>query len=73
MTITLTTRNQESACAYPFEVGRRYLEYARDHDDDGQLSTNYCARTRAVEEAGFDVRVLGGTVAVRRSLSWLLL
>ena len=57
--LSLSTSNQASACGYPFEIGRWYLVYAYDHDESGERTTNACARTRPMNEAAFDLGVLG--------------
>ena len=57
--IAVLTHHQSTACGYMFEVGRAYLVYAYDRDEDGELETNLCARTDLESDAGFDIGVLG--------------
>ena len=56
--IDIATHHQGSACGYMFQIGRSYLVYASDRDEDGRLSTNSCTRTRPVENAAFDIEIL---------------
>lgn len=46
-----------SDCDFPFEVGKRYLVYA--FSDESQLKTNVCTRTKALEKAKEDLKLLG--------------
>lgn len=46
-----------SSCDFPFELGKRYLVYAFKVEYD--LSTNACTRTKKLEKAGEDLKVLG--------------
>ena len=46
-----------SSCDFPFEIGKSYLVYAFKVEND--LSTNYCTRTKLLEKAGDDLKLLG--------------
>ncbi len=56
--IEVATHHQSGMCGYMFQVGRSYLVYAADRDEDGRLSTHLCTRTRPVEDAAFDIEIL---------------
>ena len=59
--VEVHTHASEAACGYSFEVGRAYLVYASRASDDG-LRVSLCSRTRLMDEAGEDRRVLGSGV-----------
>jgi hypothetical protein len=44
-------------CGYRFEVGARYLIFA--YGGDAKLETNICQRTKGLEEATEDLKLLG--------------
>jgi hypothetical protein len=44
-------------CGYRFEVGARYLIFA--YGGDTKLETNICQRTKGLEEATEDLKLLG--------------
>jgi hypothetical protein len=50
--IEIYTGDGGSDCGFPFQVGKRYLVYA--YGENSYLSTNYCGRTRAIENAKED-------------------
>ena len=52
-------------CDFPFEVGKQYLVYA--FRDEGKLKTNLCTRTKLLEKAGEDLKILGKGRRPRRS------
>jgi hypothetical protein len=45
------------ACGYRFEVGRRYLVYART--EEGVIRTDICTRTKPAESARDELLILG--------------
>ena len=47
--VEVLSHSQKSACGVSFKVGRRYLVFARE--EDGELKTNYCERTREYYKA----------------------
>jgi hypothetical protein len=49
-------RYEQSECAYPFVVGKKYLVYAYGKEI---LSTHVCTRTRDLDKASDDLRELG--------------
>ena len=53
---SLSMRGGES-CLIQFEAGREYLIYANTRE--GSLGTSWCDRSRLVEEADADLKVLG--------------
>lgn len=44
-------------CEYPFKVGERYLVYA--YGSENELGTSTCSRTRKLNKAKEDLKVLG--------------
>lgn len=46
-----------SSCDYDFEIGKSYLIYAYEFED--QVQTDYCSRTRLLEKAEEDLKELG--------------
>jgi hypothetical protein len=50
------------ACGFPFQVGERYLVYARR--DKGKLTTSICTRTKSFERASEDLAFLGTLTSV---------
>jgi hypothetical protein len=55
--VMLRTNHRESFCGFPFEKGKRYVVYAHSNSK-GELSTDICQRTRAVEYAKEDLAYL---------------
>ena len=47
-----------STCAFQFDVGERYVVYAR-RAEDGKLRATYCSRTSKAEKAKEDLKQLG--------------
>ena len=45
-----------TSCEYEFELGKEYLVYA--FDVGGSLSTSYCSRTRLLDRAELDLRLI---------------
>ena len=52
-------------CGYRFEVGQRYLVYAYG-SGESRLETNICQRTRELDDAEEDLRVLGKSINVNK-------
>jgi hypothetical protein len=44
--ITLLTASESSLCGYTFEVGKKYLVYASENNNN--LTTNICTRTASI-------------------------
>ncbi len=44
--ITLLTASEDSLCGYAFEIGKKYLVYATENNNN--LMTNICTRTASV-------------------------
>ena len=57
-TVAVRTARSSASCGYPFEVGTRYLIYARTRTDTGCLRTNLCTRTRPLKCADEDIAEL---------------
>ena len=57
-TVAVRTARLSASCGYPFEVGTRYLIYARTRADTGCLRTNLCTRTKPLKYADEDVAEL---------------
>jgi len=58
------TIHTSGGCMVAFEAGRKYLVYAIGQK---QLQTNVCMRTRAIELAAEDIRLLGKSVNLPRN------
>jgi hypothetical protein len=62
LVFTDRTRNSDgsetiSDCDFPFQVGKRYLVYA--FSEENHLKTNLCTRTKLLEKAQEDLKLLG--------------
>ncbi len=57
-TVAVRTARLSMSCGYPFEIGTRYLIYARTRADTGCLRTNLCTRTRPLKYTDEDVAEL---------------
>jgi hypothetical protein len=59
-TVVVIHNGAPTTCAYPFEVGRSYLVYARlvPAETGAVLLTTICTRTAPAEAAGDDMRLL---------------
>jgi hypothetical protein len=55
--LLVRTPSSSAGCGYDFEVGHGYLVYAAAQD--GVLATQLCSGTKAIEDAGADLNVLG--------------
>ena len=53
----ITTASSSAACGIPFAVGQNYLIYASG--DGRDLGVDLCSRTRPIEQADEDLRVIG--------------
>jgi hypothetical protein len=51
---TVLTKSDEEACGFGFEVGKTYLVYCYQSDEEGRkfLRTNICTRTRLFDAEG---------------------
>lgn len=56
-TVTITTNTSSAACGINFRNRERYLVYA--FDNQNELRTNLCSRTRPISNAREDLRALG--------------
>jgi len=52
------TATNSAACGFEFQADERYLVYAYQ-DENGELNTNICTRTRLLEYAEDDIAALG--------------
>ena len=57
-TVAVRTARSSASCGYSFEIGTRYLIYARTRADTGCLRTNLCTRTKPLKYADKDVAEL---------------
>ena len=57
-----------TSCAFPFKAGERYLVYAY-RSNQGELDTSVCSRTRKLEGAETDTKLLG-SARLRRGKGW---
>lgn len=73
-TISILTQAQVTAtappyvinCGYKFEVGESYLVYVESISGSGEMLTGSCSRTKKLDDAAADVKVLGvGKTAVK--------
>ncbi len=48
--VHVLTAGDSAMCGVFFELGRRYIVYASDQDEDGLLETHLCTRTRLWDE-----------------------
>jgi hypothetical protein len=64
--ISVYTARSVASCGYPFEVGKRYLVYASEHN--WNLRTGLGTRTQPLADAGFDIGQLGPPTATRADL-----
>ena len=55
-TVIMTTSDGCCYCAPSFDIARTYLIYA--YEDDGSLQTNTCARTKLLQDAAEELKVL---------------
>ena len=60
-TASVVTANNSAACGINFDENRDYLVYAYKNDDD-QLRTNLCSRTKRAEGADAELAELGAPV-----------
>ena len=59
-TVTIWTRSGRGGhCGFPFSVGGSYLVYAHGGDENDFLATDICSRTRSIERAEEDLKILG--------------
>jgi hypothetical protein len=56
--VSVVTAGSGPACGYEFNVGERYLVYARQAKDGSGLVTGICSRTRPIAQAEDDLRFL---------------
>lgn len=56
--VSVFTSSGSASCGYGFKKGRTYLVYTGG-SPQGQLSTSICSRTKRLNKAGDDLRVLG--------------
>lgn len=47
--LTLVTAGDSAACGVYFEVGKTYLVYSYQNEEDESFAVNSCSRTRAIE------------------------
>lgn len=59
--VEVRTHARESACGYPFEIGRAYLVYASRVGGE-PIQVSLCSRTRLMDDAGEDRLALGSGV-----------
>ena len=57
-TVLVETAVSGASCGYTFDVGRQYVVYAYDHDNNGVWATNMCTRTNDVANAAADLTYL---------------
>ena len=62
--LVLETARDGASCGYTFQVGQRYLVYARAVD--GVLTTDLCSGTKTEFDATADLTFLGGGTVVGR-------
>ena len=56
--VSVFTGSNSASCGYGFKKGRTYLVYTGG-TPQGRLSTSICSRTKRLNKAGEDLRVLG--------------
>ena len=56
--LTVTTNAGDASCGFHFEVGRRYLVFARQNPDGGPLDVSLCSLTRAFDGTDDTARFL---------------
>ena len=57
-TVLVETAVSGASCGYTFDVGKQYVVYAYDHDNNGVWATNMCTRTNDVANAAADLTYL---------------
>ncbi len=55
--ITIYTAQDSAACGFKFQENKEYLVYVYEYD--GKLETNFCTRTKLLENANDDLKELG--------------
>ncbi len=63
--VFVTTGFGQGDCGFPFVKGKTYVVYASRFKENKQLHTNVCMRTRPLEEAREDLKLLGPAKAPR--------